>query len=378
MFGLAQAPSICLRCQLRSEIRRGSHFAVPRAAAPVQLRWQSGAPTVAKSEAVDKGSQEPHGHQSQEVQQGLPSPLNEPPIAEGPQPSGESHPSSGARPPRRKYNRPRAEYRFGVSPTSWKRVNVHQESVELGVNALGKPAQIRIVRDKPHTPDGARPKRRRKVAETSSGKGSGPRDFNEDEWVAALAGVGAEASEAAVNENIEQVRRVLLARGDPAAGFSRKHCVEVASQLLKGLSYDQLAAYARAKARPPITPDVHDLERWFRGRLVSRARWFGGESDMSATAATRIDRADWALLGSDAVVSAHAPPAQGADRANPRTKKLGGKHRLVERVLREIWAVREKGELSWGELDFRVSDPVHLELLMLHCTWELTVEARGR
>ncbi|KAL9117764.1 MAG: hypothetical protein Q9187_005693, partial [Circinaria calcarea] len=258
---------------------------------------------------------------------------------------------------------PSYPYRSTRRPTFIKRMRdqTQGKTVTLGIDALGKPAQIRIVRDqldhekRSHKHQGVR------FTARSSGT-SPPEQLDSQRTVDSadlLQGIATETGvidESSISDNIEQLRKKLLKSEDVVDAPTLSECREVAQQLHDGFTTPQLESYL-TKTKRAFAKDALDLTEGYSTKSFARSRWFAGVSAFPNEALKRLDpKSDETEKNIIGLV-----PDAG------RTKQTVKQH-LTERILRFSWKVVTLEERqSDGEIDIRLQQD-RLSLLLSHKT----------
>ena len=238
----------------------------------------------------------------------------------------------------------------GAGP-KWRRLRPGDQTISLGMNVLGQPAQIRILQERP-------------VKEKPIYSDAGPPKYSEnttsEELMRTMAAEAVTTGFSAVRHNIEELRTSSLDRGGIVDSPSLSQCAEMARALHDGFTAAQLTAYLKeelSNVNVIGTTDYDHLETRFHSKLCTRSAWFSGTSNFPEEAIARLDPGA-------AVRRQHAfliglPPPQGHEKQTE-------KQQVVERVLRQAWKIRCKEEkVLEGELDIRVQAE-HLGLLLNH------------
>ena len=230
-------------------------------------------------------------------------------------------------------------------------LNLTEESVPLGFNALGKPAQIRILKEKP--------KRVRKhVAPINEPQGPAPQasPTTDSEGVLDSSQVDTRLGDSrGAIKYIDQVRTTLLEklRGhDPTL----HQCHSVGQQLQQGFTKTQLRAYVKQLPNCPAK-NQGDLECSIRSMGYTRTRWICGVTEFPETASKRLAPPS-RLRPKEPHFPGLWPPEETASGL------AYGKPRLVDKILGEIWKLRPLEERQQkGEVDMKV-EAGQLEVLL--------------
>ena len=302
MYGLIPARkafSICLRCQARIAAKTSFHHS----SAPTHLAGRSFHQTRRQLEnqeiAYDEGQHD------------------ELPVDHGP--------DSAEGAPARSRHRGR----------SFRRLNVNQWEVALGVDALGKPAQIRIVKD-------ASPQRsKEKETQVENKADDADAKLLREEFLDALATEKNKVNTAVVYEHIEAIRSKFLVERD-SSKIPETLRELVAKQLQDGFTVAQLKRYI--KDHPSRMPSAADnLEQAYSSKIYTRSKWTSGVSSFPGEALKRLE---------DTELQAR----------NKQPFKLyansSRKERLVETILHELWGIRSRIDREVdGELDISIAGP---------------------
>ena len=323
---LTQEISVCLRCQLRLSLRKGSRQDVPNRSSTThqQLRGLNPGRKLGQEQAIlsDDGL----------LDEDLIAPVRKhDPF--GPKWEGRSVPRTVSR-------------HTGVK-------HLHRGHKDtLTFNALGEPAEVLVLDDGRLASEG-----RSGSVEVRSKRAAGDREINVLSSSDMLNEIDAErglADSEQVFENIEGVRNSWIAKSksEPAI-FSAAEHAEIASKLSRGFTIRQLAVYFdRADVDKPKDP--LDLRYEFSSDVYSRSAWTSGTPSPQQSRAPKLVR----------------PGKDGKMRKNLLSEKLdrqlSAKSMLVERILRQCWQFNvRQDESTEGELDIRLH-ATHLDLIMNH------------
>ena len=229
----------------------------------------------------------------------------------------------------------------------FRRLRLGQQIVPLGVDTLGQPAHIRILREREdleradvHSPP---------AKEESLDQGLSP-----DELLSAIS-AEAEAKDDDPSKNIEELRRAFTYNSGIVDTPTAVQCHEVAQELHDGFTIQQLEQYLK-NTKSDTATDHRDLERRFENTLFTRSAWFTGVSDFPQHAMLRLYPGESIRKRERYIIGIN--PVQES--------KQSRKQRIVEDVLRKSWRIRCKEEkLREGEIDIRLG-PEHLTLLLNH------------
>lgn len=243
----------------------------------------------------------------------------------------------------------------------FRRLRLGEETVTLNMNALGRPAKIRILADRK-----VRQRQATSAANESRGISS---SISSEDLMRMIAADNEAVDPSTVNNNIEELRRYfLLGVGGIIQSPTLARCREVTQELDDGFTAHQLRDYLRQQS--PITDvvgarDYECLEARYYSTTCTRSAWFSGVSSFPEEAILRLDheRTPHAMI-------IGAPPPEGKDRQTV-------KQVLIEKVLRQAWKVRCKEEKAMeGELDIRLH-PEHLKLLLNHSEYHRICTVEG-
>ena len=235
----------------------------------------------------------------------------------------------------------------------------------LGVDALGKPAQIRIVRDildhekRPFTYREDDPFIAQDNGPFPAEQVDAHKPVDSADLLQTIAAETGIIDESSVSVNIEQLQRNLLKSGDVADAPTLAECQKVAQQLHDGFTTSQLESYL-TKTKRMWAKDVLDLTESYSTKSFARSRWFAGTSAFPYDALKRLDpvahEMEKNIIG--------LVPDMG------KTKQTVKQH-LIERILRYSWKVITLEERqSDGEVDIRLQQD-RLSLLLNHSEFAL-------
>ena len=229
---------------------------------------------------------------------------------------------------------PNHDYRYGNGPP---------RKDSLGLNVLGEPAEVLILRDKAN--------RFQFDSSMAKVRASGPNKNPTSESISSseiLEKMNAERGIIDVDEactNIENVRKSwAVETNGNSTGFTYNDLV---SRLHAGFTRPQLAAYLEKAGKDPAA-DVFDLNVEVSSRLYTRS--------------------SWQLLGNTRPQKARAPRIESTEKEVSRREAGQGlsKDTLVKRILRHCWNVKaDLQKSSSGELDIRLRK-LHLDLILNH------------
>ena len=235
---------------------------------------------------------------------------------------------------------PEVNYRSGIEPST---------KGSLGLNVLGEPAEVLILRDKRN--------HFRLDSNLARVRASGPDKNPAQEPINSsgmLKEMDAERGIADIDEvckNIESVGASWVARTKGSiTGVAYKDLV---SRLQEGFTKKQLGAYLNRAGKDPAA-DVFDLNVEIANSLYARS--------------------SWQLLGDTSLPRSKAPNISRNPPGVSNKKEVSGKERgkgtskdaLVKRVLRQCWNITPRfQESSLGEMEIRLKK-LHLSLILNH------------
>ncbi len=309
----AQDFSICLRCLYRLSLRRGPRSGCPRPTRyPQQLRRFTAGRSLRQEQLSSHDAVADNGS------------LDRVPIRY----ITEESP-------------PDVDYRHGNEPST---------KDSLGLNVLGEPAEVLILRDKRN--------HFRLESNIARVRASGPDKNPAQEPINSsgmLKEMDAERGIADIDEvckNIESVGASWVARTKGSiTGVAYKDLV---SRLQEGFTKQQLGAYLNRAGKDPAA-DVFDLNVEIANSLYTRSSWqlVGGK-------ALRRSKAPGILSNPPEGVS-NKKEASGKERGKGISKDA-----LVKRVLRQCWNITPRfQDSSLGEMDIRLKK-LHLSLILNH------------
>lgn len=309
----AQDFSICLRCQYRLTFRQGYRPGRRRPTGhPHQLRRFTSGPNLRQEQSFTHHAVTDNAN------------LERAPIRYY---TEELHPNQN--------------YRHGNEPST---------KDSLGLNVLGEPAEVLILRDKHN--------QFRVGSNMARVRVSGPDKNPAQEPISSsgmLEEMDAERGIVDIDDvcnNIESVRTSWAARtkGD-ITGVAYKDLV---SRLQEGFTKQQLRAYLDRARRNPAA-DVFDLNVEYSNNLYARSSWQPvGHTSIRKSKAPKI--------------AYNTPEEDFNENDVPGAERRQGlsKDDLVERILRQCWKVTPKFQESrLGELDLRLQK-LHLSLILNH------------
>lgn len=236
---------------------------------------------------------------------------------------------------------PNQNYRHGNEPST---------KDSLGLNVLGEPAEVLILRDKQnHIRVGSNMARVRVSSPDNNPAQEPISSFGMLEEMDAERGI---VDIDNVCNNIESVRASWAARTKGTiTGVAYK---DLASRLQEGFTRQQLGAYLDRARRNPAA-GIFDLNVEISNNLYARSSWQPvGHTSLQKSKAPRI--------------AYNTPEADLNEKDVPGPERRQGlsKGDLVERILRQCWEITPKFQDSQlGELDLRLQK-LHLNLILNH------------
>ena len=231
---------------------------------------------------------------------------------------------------------------------AYRHLKLNEENVSLGVDSLGEPAQIRILKDKP------RPARRaalqQQVEETEDESA-----VKSDELLRALQEERQKPDLRLSFEHIEQIRTSLLKAGG-RQGPTLKQCRQFGQQLVYGFNRVQIQGYA-AEVLAARKTTKGSLEAGYEAKVFKRTSWVCGSSKFPEVALERLGP-----LSKRHLIDARLfGPKASQHRASGKENKKASD---VEALLRERWLIRPREEKQQlGEIDFKLGQE-RLEVLL--------------
>ena len=231
------------------------------------------------------------------------------------------------------------------------RNNFTSSKSDLGFDALGKPAEILIIREREKS-DHDTPRRSPISSSTHEPRHEtiSPREI--------LAEIDAERGIVDIVqacENIDDVKTIF--QTDPKLPWesvgsivSTQEYEEATTKLRKGFTVAQLAAYFRKNVdRRPVGP--LDLHHSFSSTLYARSSWEPGTTDLWQIRAPGLK---------------NVRKEVGGFRGSYKLKKQ--KSAVISDIMTHCWRVRPADEASsQGEMDIRLQ-PAHMALIVNHST----------
>jgi hypothetical protein len=256
---------------------------------------------------------------------------------------------------------PDAQYRTAseapiITSRRIKHLDLEKGKIPLGVQALGKPATIRIV------PERIKRRKRSTIDEaTSTGFESSTKASSKQDSSPSLESLlqdfkpSDSATESEVNENLEALRNTFLQKVHPIDGCTEVECQELADNIESGFRYEQLKAYIKQASRvPPVTDNLDAL---FVASKYRVSRWYCGNSRWPEDALQRLDPRQVPMIK-----DLYAIVCKDYDKDGfPQFSK---KQKLINVILREYWGLRPREEKQLqGSVSMKI-DAKYLEFLL--------------
>ena len=225
------------------------------------------------------------------------------------------------------------------------------QAARLGVDVLGKPAEILILRDE------QRHKRETQSNSTAPPSSESlPNQISSSELLQTIEAERGIINQAKVFANIENLRRSILKQTNEFGLTVATKYRDFASKVHDGFTVTQLQNYIDSE--PPVSFSTNETFLDAASTtLYTRSPWVKGKTPFPERALSRLHPSG---------ISNKKPEAVRRSNANNDLKRPTKKNSLVEQILRQIWRIRVKAEEeSIGELDARLQ-PGHLKLLLLH------------
>lgn len=309
----AQDFSVCLRCQYCLSLRKGPRPGRRRPAEyPQELRRFSSGPKSRQEQIPTHNAATDFGN------------LERAPIRYY---TEELHPNQN--------------YRHGNEPST---------KDSLGLNVLGEPAEVLILRDQHN--------QLRVGSNMARVRASGP-DKNPAQESISLSGMlkemDAERGLVDIDEvckNIESVRHSWAAR--TKGNVTRVAYKDLVSKLQEGFTKQQLRAYLDRAQRNPAT-DTFNLNVEYSDNLYARSSWQpAGHTSLRKSKAPKI------------AYDTSKESFNQKDLTGTELRQGLNKDDLVERILRQCWKITPKFQESRiGDLDLRLQK-LHLDLILNH------------
>jgi len=214
----------------------------------------------------------------------------------------------------------------------------------LGLEVLGKPAEVLVLETKPKDVHSGRfyPNAPDKNPSTSV-------QLNPTQMLEEIDAQRETVSTEQLMKNIEDVRGFISGIGEHLSGPVSDTAFDgLLSELQSGFTTNQLAMYLEREGKNLIV-NALDLHHEFSSSVFARSSWREGSTPLTEVRAPTI--------------TPHGEASTGDYHTFNRRAK---KELLAERVLRQCWQVRPKREEAlMGELDIRV-EPIHLDVIINH------------
>ena len=249
-----------------------------------------------------------------------------------------------------------ARIRYSDSPPPHYRRPPSPPKGRLGINSLGQPAEVLILRER---------QKKREIDENYvDNKYANTRDdpilraISSSEMLDEINAERGIIDPAQVCENIDSVKKEWLrtinhARSSNAGVIAREQYNRIASKLHEGFTVNQLTLYLKRNAtRLPIDP--LDISYEYSSDLYTRSSWNPTTADSSGKEVPDI-------AGRDEHEIPFVPNAREKTEKQPHRKRV-----LVDRILRRCWQIRPaEDESLLGEMDIKLQLP-HIELIVKH------------
>ena len=228
------------------------------------------------------------------------------------------------------------------SATKWRSLGLHEEEIPLGVNTLGEPAAIRVLRDRPRRPEAL------DVPTTRP-------EVPYDDLMKRFQEENGSSTPKEVHRHIETIRAAFLAKISSVEGPTEKECEEVSQTIQNGFKTVQLEGYIKAVGT--FTPSsVDNLDAFLAIKNCRRSRWFAGRSKWPEDALIRVHPKSGRGLE-----ILYTPPPKALEEPN---KKVSKKKVLARTILQTCWGLRSQEEkMSSGSVAMRIEKGC-LELLL--------------
>ena len=217
----------------------------------------------------------------------------------------------------------------------------------LGLDVLGKPAEIIILQDHED--------RHRSDRVYAKGPDNDPKESSALSSSELLEGIIKERGiidSHQVCRNIEELRQSVITQSSDGSETNGASLYDtLTSKLSSGFTLKQLHEYLQRSQRE-IVVDPMDLRQDYTCSLYSRSSWQQGHSSTGSYSAPNI-----LPPVSDAGASSRAPPV---------LKKSANKDKVIERIVRENWQIKplDENHIS-GSMDIRLM-PIHFDLILSH------------
>jgi len=226
----------------------------------------------------------------------------------------------------------------------------------LGIDSLGQPAEVLILRERHKQRGRIRPDVEREYSEPSDESPAAAMSSSDmlDEMNAERGII--DTDQVCKNIDIakgEWIKEFNLPREITGSLLATKYYGGFASKLYNGFTMSQLATYLERNAQMHSL-DPLDLHNEFSSALYSRSCWSAGTTDLLQIRAPNI-------LNNDGI-------GASVGRAFQETSEehVSPKLSLINAILRHCWRLRpEENETSIGELDIQLQS-IHLQLIVGH------------
>ena len=319
--------SICPRCQHRLATRR-ERFA--------DIRYQFlGTAHVRKLTYVHRKAQGHSQHHN-----------NSPDVAD-------SAPALGHEPSTREY---RPDLKYGH-----RRIKLHRKDA-LGVDSLGRPAEVLIVNNAQEEPENVLHVRK----SDQYGGEEAPASAN-----GMLEGIKAEQgipSERGIAKNLEQLRDTWVSyRKRKGRPLSPAEHADLLARLDAGFTVKQLAGYYVQTASSTIA-HPSNLDQPYSTSTYTRSSWSTGTTPFPGDASARLKNSK--SMAKEIEQVGVNVDGERMDPIVPQIKANTPKRTIIEKILSECWQLRSaRDEDAIGELDVWIQ-PEHNHLLLNHGTYK--------
>ena len=259
-------------------------------------------------------------------------------------------------------------------PYVFRHLNLNEENVALGVSALGKPARIRILKDKP--------KRKRVRLEKRQDDTQSHGSASAEDLLNSLEARQAQPHPSQVNAYVEAVR-CSLDKEQGSQGPAVESCQRAAHRLQRGLNRQQIKEYTEDELKKQTLSRAGNLDCSHSGRGFRRTPWIVGSTDFETTPQDRflyMSASKKMLMESSRSkpMGQEKPAILGIRRllhppiiaTTEGSAKEISKALAVERLIRDVWHIRPQEERHvLGEVDFETSEEV-LDVLLKNQTFK--------
>ena len=213
--------------------------------------------------------------------------------------------------------------------TIYRHLKLHEDRIPLGFEALGEPAAIRVVRERPRRQQEPNLNRQKSLRD----------DASEDEVLNDSPTTKNTGPKSEAYENIERLRHILEEQGG-VTGPSKEQCRRIVLTLQEGFTVDQLQTYFDRTKQAPLA--VHSLDAPESSDSLTRSRWYSGKSMFPGDAISRLENSNEQFEPSLADGGAHS--------------KQPKKAKLANAIIRGSWRLltREEKQMP-GSVDIRVA-----------------------